>query len=97
MWMVKDNPLLIQETSLDIDQLSSVRARAQVAELPNKIKRFELKQNQNTLYNSFSDWAGTIYTLIGLRMKQKTLAPSKDLSTSKAFAILYFKNGSIKS
>ncbi len=31
-------------THLDIDQLISVRARAQVAELPNKIKRFELKQ-----------------------------------------------------
>ena len=46
----------------DIDQLVSVRASAQVAELPNKIKRFELKQNQNTLYNSFSDWAGTINT-----------------------------------
>ncbi len=41
-------------THLDIDQLISVRVRAQVVELPNKIKRFELKQNQNTLYNSFS-------------------------------------------
>ncbi len=45
-------------THLDIDQLISVRARAQVAELPNKIKLFELNQNQNTLYNSFFDWAG---------------------------------------
>jgi hypothetical protein len=40
-------------THLDIDQLISVRARAQVAGLPNKIKRFELEHNQNTLYNSF--------------------------------------------
>jgi hypothetical protein len=81
----------IQVTHLDIDQLISV------AELPNKIKSFELKQNQNTLYNSFFDRAGTMYALIqvGLRMKQKILAQSKDLNTSQVFANLYFKNGSI--
>jgi hypothetical protein len=67
----------IDTTHLDVDQLISVRARAQVAELPNKIKRFELKLNQNTLYNSFSDWAGTMYTLIGLRMKAEDIGTIK--------------------
>jgi hypothetical protein len=41
-------------THPDIVQLISSRASAQVAELPNKIKRFELKQNQNTFYNSLT-------------------------------------------
>jgi hypothetical protein len=72
-------------THLDIDQLISVRARAQVAELPNKIKRSELKQNRNTLYNSFSDWAGTMYTLIGLRMKAEDIGTIKRTEHKSSF------------
>ncbi len=51
--------------------------RAQVAELPKKNKRFELKKNQNSLYNSFPNWAGTMYTLLGLRMKAEHIGTIK--------------------
>ena len=64
----------------------SVRVRAKVAELPNKIKRFELKQSQNMLYNSFSDWAGTMYTLIGLRMKAEDIGTIKRSEHKSSFA-----------
>ena len=86
----------MQWTHLDIDQLTSVRARAQVADLPNKIKRFELKQSQNMLYNSFSDWAGTMYTLIGLRMKAEDIGTIKRSEHKSSVYNIYFKNGSIK-
>jgi hypothetical protein len=73
----------IDISHLDIDQLISVRA--QVAELPNKIKRFEMKQNQNTFYNSFSDWAATMYTLIGLRMKAEDIGTIKSSEHKSSF------------
>ncbi len=78
-------------THLDIDQLFSVRTRAQVTELPNKTKRFELKRNQNTLYNSFSDWAGTIYTLIGLRMKAEDIGTIKGSEHKPSFCKSFFQ------
>jgi hypothetical protein len=86
-------------THLDIDQLSSVRARAQVqvAELPNKIKRFELKQNQNTLYNFFSDWTGTMFTLIGLRMKAEDIGTIKRSEHKSSFCKSLFKKWKHKS
>jgi hypothetical protein len=84
-------------THLDIDQLISVRARAQVAELPNKIKRFELKQNQNTLYNSFSDWAGKMYTLIGLRMKAEDIGTIKRSEHKSSFCKTLFHEWKHKS
>ncbi len=81
---------------LDIDQLISVRAGARIAELSNKIKRFEPIKNQNTVYNSFSDWAGAMYTLIGLRIKAEDIGTIKIFEHKSRFANLYFKNGSIK-
>ncbi len=81
----------MQWTHLDIDQLISVRARAQVADLPNKIKRFERKQNQTTLYNSFSDWAGTMYTLIGLRMKAEDIGTIKRSEHKSSFCKSLFQ------
>jgi hypothetical protein len=74
-----------------IDQLISVRVRAKVAELPNKIKRFELKQNQNTLYNSFSDWVGTMYTLIGLHMKAEDIGTIKRPEHKSSFCKSLFQ------
>jgi len=87
----------MQWTHLDIDQLISVRARAQVADLPNKIKRFELKQNQNTLYNSFSDWAGTMYTLIGLRMEAEDIGTIKRSEHKSSFCKTLFHEWKHKS
>jgi hypothetical protein len=78
-------------THLDTDQLISGRARAQVAELPNKTKRFELKQIQNTRYNSFSDWAGTMCTLIKLRLKAEDIGTIKRSEHKSSFCKSLFQ------
>jgi hypothetical protein len=72
-------------THLDIDQLISVRARAQLAELSDKIKRFELKQSQDTLYHSFPDRAGTIFTLLELRLKAEYIVTIKRSEHNSSF------------
>jgi hypothetical protein len=99
---IKDHPsgqnaIMMDIAHLDFDQLISVRARAQVANLPNKIKRFELKQNQNTLYKSFSDWAGTMYTLIGLRMKAEDIGTIKRSEHKSSFCKTLFHEWKHKS
>jgi hypothetical protein len=64
-------------THLDIDKLISARAKTQTEELPNRIKRLEFMRKQTLTYDYFSDWAGHMFTMIGLRLKAKDKAAIK--------------------
>jgi len=64
-------------THLDIDKLISARAKTQTEELPIKIKRLEFMRKQKLTYDYFSDWAGHLFTMIGLRLKAEDKAVIK--------------------
>jgi hypothetical protein len=64
-------------THLDIDKLISARAKTQTEKLPNKIKRLEIMRKQTLTYDYFSDWAGHMFTMIGLRLKAEDKAVIK--------------------
>jgi hypothetical protein len=64
-------------THLDIDKLISARAKTQTEELPNRIKRLEFMHKQTLTYDYFSDWAGHMFTMIGLLLKAKDKAVIK--------------------
>ncbi len=64
-------------THLDIDKFISARAKTQAEELPDRIKRLGAIHKQMLSYDYFSDWAGHMFIMIGLRLKAKDKAEIK--------------------